>query len=278
MRRTSIAITAILLILLAGALAQGAYIIEPKTKGWAVHDPVDDHYFLTVKHEGQTDNPVVLRIEPIARDPNQDYFFDQLPPELRDYMTITPNELTLKAGMEAQFKISIAFPDMPEIYNKTYEVHLLVVDSNPYNDQYGKQEQLHTVRMFMPDGRPPPPPQPTPIYVYAAAVIVFFLFMAAVVIILKRKTMTIAAQDAPSIKANEWGSLASEGRTAPPDFSDLKEDVCDDDNEEYEADEEIDEDDAEPDIVDDVEKARLDTPVRTTYKRQKKITPVRLDK
>jgi hypothetical protein len=266
--RYTITLSALCLLFLASALAQGAYTIEPKTKGWAVHDPVDDSYVLTIQHEGHTINPIVVRIEPIVRDPNQEYFFDQLPLELRDYITINPDEMTIDSGESGDFKISIHFPDVPEIYNKTYEVRFLVIDSNPYNERYGKQEQLHIVRMFMPDGRPPPPEQPTPLYVYISAVIVFFIFMAAFVYLLRKKTMTIASQDSPFHAENEWKSLSKEGKTTPPDFSDGL-------NLENELSSVLTGTDDEIPVVDNVEKAKTTTPIKTTYKKQTRIKPVR---
>lgn len=212
MKVTTLAISALLLFSLIGASAQAVYSIEPAVKGWAVKNPMNESYTFAIVHDGTTDNPVVVTAKPIVYTDEEmeenETFFTQLPKDLRSYITITPDVLTIDKGETGYFKVFISFPDLPQIYNKTYEVRFLVNDTNPYNAGTNSQ-QIHTLRLFMPDGPPPTPPEPTPLYVYIGAGVVFLLLIIGVIQLLRKRTLSVARQDTP-LSENEWRPLASE--------------------------------------------------------------------
>ena len=198
---------AMVLVMVFMGTVQAQYTIDPIGKGWAVHDPVSDSFEITVKNTGDT-NPVILEVTPASYTYEENVTtFTPIPADMIQYVTITPTQLELNPNETGIFTVHIAMPDIPQVYNQTWEMHLLFNDSNPYNLKYGDTKMTQVTRMYMPDGRPPIPPPPLPLYIYATVAVVAIVLIIFIGYALKKRTLSVAKQDTP-LSHNEWSPLA----------------------------------------------------------------------
>jgi hypothetical protein len=134
--------------------------------------------------------------------------FHPIPPELWQYITVTPEQANLAAGESATFTVQLAFPNLKEIYNHTWEYRILFNDTNKYTfEEQGPSVTQKTaiIRLYMPAG-PYVKPYETPFYLYPFMIVFALIFLGGIVIYLKKRSVPLALRDHET-SGSEWAGL-----------------------------------------------------------------------
>ena len=204
--KTIYLIAAIALMLVP--LASASYTIDPETKGWAVQNIADESYTIKVTNT-EEQSVVILEVTPQTFQYIENVsVFKPLPTEFLQYITITPQTITLSAHETFDFKVHISFPDVPEMYAHTWEFHILFNDTNKYNYEDGgldNTQKTAIVRLYIPLTKPVAVAE-VPFYVYPFVIIFSLIFLGGMIIYLKKRAVPLAMKD-HAVTGSEWAGM-----------------------------------------------------------------------
>ena len=192
--RTKIMLFSLAICIAAACLAPttiGDYSISPETKGWAVQDITDESYTILITNLYSHSTIQVQAIPTPFTFIDNVSVFRPVPPELWQYITVTPEELNLGFGESGSFTVHVAFPDLAEMYNHTWEYRILMNDTNPYNYEAGGPsltQKMHILRLYLPKTKPIVVAE-TPFYIYPFMIVFALIFLGGIVIYLKKRSV-----------------------------------------------------------------------------------------
>ena len=212
MERTRTFSIAILVCIAAACLipanASAEFTLSPQTKGWAVVDITSDSFTIEVKNTAVR-STCQIQVSPVTYQYVDNVTtFHPIPPELWQYITVTPEQVNLAAGESAIFTVQLAFPNLKEIYNHTWEYRILFNDTNKYTfEEQGPSVTQKTaiIRLYMPAG-PYVKPYEAPFYLYPFMIIFSLIFLGGIIIYLKKRSVPLALRDHET-RGSEWAGM-----------------------------------------------------------------------